>query len=45
MGPGGSHNVKTLLLPQIIFESFQKLFLNVLLSGPHKKYCFDFLKC
>ncbi len=35
MRPYGRQNFKTLLLPQITFDSFQT-FLNFLLSGPHK---------
>ncbi len=35
MGPYGSTNFKTLLLPQITFECFQ-LLLNFLFSGDHK---------
>ncbi len=41
MGLYGSQNFKTLLLPQITFESF-KFFLNFLLSGPHKSNDLDF---
>ncbi len=44
MGPYGSQNFKTLLLPQINFESFLP-FLNFLLIGPHKStvfFCFVF---
>ncbi len=38
----GIENFKTLLLPQITFESF-KLFLKFLLSCPHKSTVWDFL--
>ncbi len=43
MGPYGSKIFKTLLLPQIAFESCQ-LFLKFLLSGPHKSTVLDFFK-
>ncbi len=42
MGSYGIKNFKTLLLPQITFESIQNFFLNLLLSGPHKSTVLDF---
>ena len=42
MGPHGSRHFKTLLLPQISFESFQ-IFSKFFLSGPHKSTVLDFL--
>ncbi len=44
MGPYGSQNFKTLLLPQIAFESFQTFFLNFRLSSRHKSTVLDFWK-
>ena len=41
MGPYGSQNFKTLLLPQITLGSFKR-FLNFLLSSPHKRTVLDF---
>ncbi len=43
MGPYGSQNFKTLLLPHITFELFQT-FLNFLSQGSSQKYFFGFLK-
>ena len=42
MEPYGNWNLKTLLLPQITFQSFETFFLNILLSGPHKSTVLDF---
>ena len=41
MGPYGSQNVKTLRLPEIALESFQR-FPNFFLSGPHKSSALHF---
>ncbi len=43
MGPYGSQNFKTLLLPQISFESFQ-FFSEISSQWSWQKYCFGFLK-
>ncbi len=43
MGPYGSQNFKTLLLPQITFEFFQA-FSEFSSQWSSQKYCFGFLK-
>ncbi len=43
MGPYGSQKFKTLLLPQISFESFQT-FSEISSQWSSQKYCFGFLK-
>ncbi len=43
MGPHGSQNFKTLLLPQISFDSFQT-FSEISSQWSSQKYCFGFLK-
>ncbi len=43
MGPYGSQNFKTILLPQITFESFQT-FSEFSSQWSSQKYCFGFLK-